>query len=177
MPSTQSQPSPHDTYFRRILARLDAVAEFLRWYLPTSIVAELDLTEVTYADTAFVDAKLRKHFSDLLLRVRLRTGGAAYVLILLEHKSAPDPRVAIQALRYAALLWDQSPLPLPLIIPVVVYHGAKNGASAKNSAAFSAPCPQAATGCVTCQTSSIISATYRDTPTMSCTAKMVWLPN
>lgn len=123
MPSTQ--PNPHDTFFRRILARPEKAAEFLRWYLPAPIVAELDLNEVSYADTAFADAKLRKHFSDLLLRVRLRKGGEAYVLILLEHKSAPDPRVAIQVLRYAALLWDQSPLPLPLIIPVVVYHGAE----------------------------------------------------
>ena len=123
--TTKSQPSPHDAFFRHILARTEAAAEFLRWYLPAPLVAELDLTEVSLADTAFADAKLRKHFSDLLLRVRLRTGGEAYVLILLEHKSAPDPRVAIQVLRYSALTWDRLPLPLPLIIPVVVYHGAK----------------------------------------------------
>ncbi|NOT63125.1 MAG: ISNCY family transposase, partial [Acidobacteria bacterium] len=102
--STKSQPSPHDAFFRRILARPEKAAEFLRWYLPAPIVAELDLNEVSYADTTFADAKLRKHFSDLLLRVTLRDGGKAYVLILLEHKSAPDPRVAIQVLRYAALL-------------------------------------------------------------------------
>ena len=52
-------------------------------------------------------------------------GGEAYILILLEHKSTPDERVALQVLRYSVLKWDRMALPLPLIIPVVVYHGAK----------------------------------------------------
>jgi hypothetical protein len=48
----------------------------------------------------------------------------AFIYLLLEHKSAPDERVALQLLRYVAQAWDRLPAPLPLIVPVVVYHGA-----------------------------------------------------
>jgi hypothetical protein len=39
--------------------------------------------------------------------------------------SAPDERVALQLLRYVAQAWDRLPTLLPLIVPVVVYHGAR----------------------------------------------------
>ncbi|MGH9842745.1 MAG: Rpn family recombination-promoting nuclease/putative transposase [Blastocatellia bacterium] len=117
-------PNPHDAFFRRTMARPRAVAEFLRLYLPTAIVARLDLSLVHLEDASFVDEKLREHFSDLFYRVGLKEGGEAFVYFLLEHKSAPDERVAIQLLRYLAQAWDRIPLPLPLIIPVVIYHGA-----------------------------------------------------
>jgi hypothetical protein len=115
--------NPHDAFFRRTMARPRAVAEFLRLYLPSSLVAHLDLSLVHLEDASFVDEKLREHFSDLFYRVGLKEGGEAFVYFLLEHKSGPDERVAIQLLRYLAQAWDRLPLPLPLIIPVVIYHG------------------------------------------------------
>jgi predicted transposase YdaD len=110
-------------FFRQTLQRPGVAAEFLRLYLPEGIVARLDLRRVTLEEGAFVDEKLRRHFSDMLYRVGVKGGGDAFVFFLLEHKSAPDERV-VQLLRYMALAWDRLPLPLPLIIPVVVYHGA-----------------------------------------------------
>jgi predicted transposase/invertase (TIGR01784 family) len=117
-------PNPHDTFFRRLFGRPEVAAEFFRLYLPPEVVAELDLSKVKLEDASFVDEKLREHFSDLLFRVGLKRGGEAYVYLLLEHKSAPDERVALQLLRYVAQAWDRLPAPLPLIVPVVVYHGA-----------------------------------------------------
>ena len=117
-------PNPHDAFFRQTLQRPGVAAEFLRLYLPEDIVAQLDLSRVALEDGAFVDEKLREHFSDLLYRVGLKGGGDAFVFFLLEHKSAPDERVMLQLLRYMVLAWDRLPLPLPLIVPVVVYHGA-----------------------------------------------------
>ena len=124
MPSRKRVPNPHDAFFRRVLSDPAVAAEFLRCYLPSALSAALDLTIVTLEETSFTDHKLRRHAADLLFQVRLADGGEAYVLVLLEHKSAPDERVALQVLRYAVLTWDRMTLPLPLIIPVVVYHGA-----------------------------------------------------
>jgi predicted transposase YdaD len=123
MKKKKSVPNPHDTFVRHTLGRVPAAVEFLRNYLPPDIVVQLDLTRVTLEETSYVDEQLREHFSDLLYRVGLRAGGEAFVFILLEHKSAPDTRVAIQLLRYLAQTWDRMPEPLPLIIPVVIYHG------------------------------------------------------
>jgi predicted transposase/invertase (TIGR01784 family) len=118
-------PNPHDAFFRRIFGRPEVAAEFFRLYLPPEVAERLDLSWVKLEDASFVDEKLREHFSDLLFRVGLKDGGEAFIYILLEHKSAPDERVALQLLRYVAQAWDRLPAPLPLIVPVVVYHGAK----------------------------------------------------
>lgn len=118
-------PNPHDAFFRRTLGREAVAREFLRHYLPAPVSARLDLQTVALEDASFVDEALREHVSDLLYRVGLREGGTAFVYVLLEHKSVPDERVALQVLRYLAQAWDRLPAPLPLIVPVVIYHGAQ----------------------------------------------------
>jgi hypothetical protein len=60
----------------------------------------------------------------------LKSGTPALVYILFEHKSYPDAMVAFQLLRYVIAIWqrylaDGGGKPLPLIIPLVVYHGAE----------------------------------------------------
>jgi hypothetical protein len=60
----------------------------------------------------------------------LKSGSPALVYILFEHKSYPDAMVAFQLLRYVIAIWqryltDGGGKPLPLIIPMVVYHGAE----------------------------------------------------
>ena len=60
----------------------------------------------------------------------LKSGSPALVYILFEHKSYPDAMVAFQLLRYVIAIWqryltDGGRKPLPLIIPMVVYHGAE----------------------------------------------------
>ena len=39
---------------------------------------------------SFVDEELRQHHSDVLFRVRLKTGSDAFAYVLLEHKSSSD---------------------------------------------------------------------------------------
>jgi predicted transposase/invertase (TIGR01784 family) len=79
---------------------------------------------------SFIDPDLREHFSDLLYRTRLQDGRDAYVYVLFEHKSHPEPLIALQLLRYMVRIWEQvlkqgKPTHLP-IVPVVVYHGVEN---------------------------------------------------
>ena len=121
-------PNAHDKFFKSVFGRPAVAADFLRRYLPTSIVRLLDLTRIELEKDSFIDAKLRQHFSDLLYRVGLASGGEAYLYFLLEHKSEPDKWVGLQLLRYLAQAWEQmrrgGAERLPLIIPVVFYHGA-----------------------------------------------------
>lgn len=160
-------PNPHDTFFKRTFARLEVAAEFLRHYLPAEVAGLLDLTQLTLEKDSFVDAKLRQHFSDLLYRVGLKEGGAAYVYILLEHKSAPEEWVALQLLRYLAQAWEQlrraGSARLPLIIPVVCYHGAVPWRVGLRLRDLSRRWPPAANSAATCRTSHTIFATCRST--------------
>src|SRR5262245_58439780 len=98
--------NPHDSFFKELLARPDTAADFLANYLPTEVDAELDVSAPELVKDSFIDAELQQHFSDLLYRVRLKQGGAAYVYLLFEHKSAPDAWVAFQLLRYKARIWE-----------------------------------------------------------------------
>lgn len=92
--------NPHDSFFKEVLSRPEVATEFLSNYLPPEVVAVLDLSAPELVKDSFVDAELRRHYSDLLYRVRLRDGGDAFVYILFEHKSGPDKWVAFQLLRY-----------------------------------------------------------------------------
>lgn len=132
--------NPHDSYFKRILAQPNAAADFLAHYLPPEVVAQLDLRTPELMRDSFVDEELQQHFSDLLYRVNLKTGGTAYVGILFEHKSAPDKMVSFQVLRYKMQIWEpmirQKSQTLPPIFPVVVYHGRTRWRVARNFGAL-----------------------------------------
>ncbi len=76
---------------------------------------------------SFIDPELRESFSDLLFSVKTVTKSEVFIYLLLEHKSAPDAWVAFQLLRYIVQFWErlrsQGSQRLPLIIPIVFYHG------------------------------------------------------
>ena len=121
---------PHDHFFRYLFSQPEVAADFFKHYLPPEIVAALDLRELPeLVKDSFLDERLREHLSDVLYRVRLRAGGATYISILLEHKSAPEKDVALQILGYQVRAWEQALVEgakeLQPILPVVFYHGPK----------------------------------------------------
>ncbi|HWQ34439.1 MAG TPA: Rpn family recombination-promoting nuclease/putative transposase [Blastocatellia bacterium] len=124
---TFSISNPHDAYFKSLLGQRRLAAEFLRHYLPKEIVAELRLHTLEEVKDSFISDELHEYFSDLIWRVKRSTGAEAYVYLLLEHKSVPEKWTALQLLGYAVKLWEQARESgaerLPLIIPVVLYHG------------------------------------------------------
>jgi predicted transposase/invertase (TIGR01784 family) len=124
MPSTNS---PHDAFTQRLLSRPEIAADFLRNYLPPDIANELDPAKVELVKPAFVDEELRRHASDLIYKVGIKRGGAAHIIVLVDHKSDPEKWVGLQLLRYAVNLWretrEKNAELLPVIVPVVLYHG------------------------------------------------------
>jgi predicted transposase YdaD len=127
-PETMAEiKSPHDSFFKRLFGNLEIAADFLRNYLPSEILVHLDLSTLTLEKESFVDPSLRESFSDLLFRVQTTTGEAVFIYLLLEHKSAPEKWVAFQLLRYIVQFWErmqaQGSERLPLIVPIVFYHG------------------------------------------------------
>ena len=132
--------NPHDSFFKDLLARPEMAADFLAHYLPPEVAAELDVTVPELVKDSFIDAELQPHFSDLLYRVRLKRGGAAYVYVLFEHKSAPDAWVGFQLFRYQARIWEplvrQKVKKLPPIFPLVLFHGRTHWRAARNFGAL-----------------------------------------
>ena len=120
--------NPHDKFFRESFSQLDIIKDFLEHYLSADICKLLDLNRITIQKDSFIDNEFHEHFSDLLFLIPLKEGGEMYVYTLLEHKSYPDPLVALQLLRYMVKIWerdvkDAKIYKLRCIIPIVIYHG------------------------------------------------------
>ena len=123
-----SLANPHDRFFKQALGRPEVARDFLVHYLPAEVTAVLDLERPESVPATFVDPELREHFADLVYRVPCREGGSAWVYLLFEHKSAPDPLTPLQVLRYMVRGWEhqlKEGETLCPILPVVVYHGAE----------------------------------------------------
>jgi len=124
-------PNPHDALFRALLGAPDRARAFLREHLPNDIAGHLADDPPEILEGGFVDEALAGSRSDLLMKVRLTSGGEALMFVLAEHKSAPDPGLPLQLAGYMVRIWKRHAgtdarrlRALPPILPVVVYHGA-----------------------------------------------------
>ena len=130
----------HDKFFRETFGEPKMAAEFLRHYLPPDFADALDLDHLEVLKDSFIDEEFKEHFSDLLCRVRLKTGNAVFIYILIEHKSWPERMVALQLLRYMLKIWEpmarERGVILPVIFPLVFYHGKRRWNVAHNFSAL-----------------------------------------
>jgi predicted transposase/invertase (TIGR01784 family) len=119
----------HDTFFRETMSHKDVAVDFLQSYLPGDVLAHLRLETLSIRKDTFVGADQAGHYSDLLYEVSLGNDTPGFIYFLFEHKSYPDRFVSLQLLRYLVEIWElyrrQHPgcPSLPMVIPVVVYHG------------------------------------------------------
>ncbi len=118
----------YDTFFRDSMNRKDLVQDLLTNYLPAHVVKHLDLNTLAITKDTFVGKDLAEYYSDLLYQVRTAIG-LGFVYLLFEHKSTPYHMTTLQVLRYMVECWDlhckqhQNCKTLPMIIPIVIYHG------------------------------------------------------
>jgi predicted transposase/invertase (TIGR01784 family) len=103
--------------------------------MPAALVEALDWTKLALQPGSYVDVALREQFTDLLYSATWRDGDEVFVYFLFEHQSAPptppnDGLMAYRLLRYQVQIWERwradhpAERMLPMIIPIVMYHGA-----------------------------------------------------
>ncbi|MFY0562383.1 Rpn family recombination-promoting nuclease/putative transposase [Archangium lansingense] len=119
----------HDLFARYTFGHPERAAAELRAVLPPHVVSEVDWTSLRREPGSVVDPELRETESDLLFTARLRSGQSLLLYVLLEHQSHVDRWMALRMLRYVVRQverWRQEHPKqelLPLIIPLVMYHG------------------------------------------------------
>jgi len=99
--------------------------------MPAALAEVLDWPTLAPCPGNFVDSALRERYTDVLFSVTWRGGGEALLYILFEHQSTSDRRMAFRCLRYLVRIWERwltdhpHAETLPVIVPVVLYHGAQ----------------------------------------------------
>ncbi|HOQ40108.1 MAG TPA: Rpn family recombination-promoting nuclease/putative transposase [Fervidobacterium sp.] len=118
--------TPHDAFFKVTFGDKDVAQDFLKHYLPAQIASAVDLNYLTKENNSFVDERFKESFTDMLYKTKIN-GEDGYIYFLFEHKSYQDPLVILQLLRYILRIWeekyDRKTKKLPIIIPMVIYHG------------------------------------------------------
>ena len=124
---SHATPTPHDAFFRQLFTDQEVARDFVQHYLPADITNLLDLNTLQTLQESNVDPDLQSHYADILYQVQLADGQTAYLYLLFEHKSYPDPQVSFQLLRYLVRIWEQdlkAEGELRPILPIIFYHGA-----------------------------------------------------
>lgn len=119
--------TPHDAVFKRFLRHPETATDFLTLYLPEAIRQRCDFSTLRLQSASFIDEDLRAWYSDVLWSVQT-TCGTGYVYVVIEHQSSSDSHMAFRLMRYAIAAMqrhlDAGYKTLPLVVPMLFYHGA-----------------------------------------------------
>jgi predicted transposase/invertase (TIGR01784 family) len=120
---------PYDLLVRYTFENPERAAAELRVALPPFVVAQVDWSSLKAERNSVVDPELRETETDLLFSARLKDGRQVLFYVLLEHQSKVYRWMALRLLRYVVRQLEHwrrghpdSEL-LPIILPVVLYHG------------------------------------------------------
>lgn len=119
--------NPHDKFYKSVFSDIGIARDFLKNYLPESVLKMVELNDLELQNGSYVDEKLTEIFSDMLFRTTINNRDG-FVYFLFEHKSYPDRLVALQLLTYMVRIWNQkvnreNNTHIPVIIPMLIYHG------------------------------------------------------
>ncbi|WP_224364341.1 Rpn family recombination-promoting nuclease/putative transposase [Hyalangium versicolor] len=127
---------PHDRLVRFTFDQPERAAAELRAALPATVVQQVDWASLKLESGSVVDPELRETESDLLFSARLREGRKVLFYVLLEHQSTVNRWMALRMLRYVVRQLEHwrrehpGSKRLPVIIPLVMYHGPEGAWSA-----------------------------------------------
>ena len=153
----------HDAAYKLIYSHRRMVADLLRGFLPDSPEAGFDFGTLEPLPASHVGRGLRRREGDLMWRVRARAapgGGWVHVLVLLEFQSRVDRHMALRAMTYTGLALEglvrrgersredaRSTVPLPPVIPFVVYNGKRRWTAPLDVSELFATAPRCWLGC------------------------------
>jgi conserved hypothetical protein (putative transposase or invertase) len=122
----KTTPTAHDALFKQFLTHPETARDFLDVHLPPALRQACDLSTLRLESGSFVEDDLRAYYSDVLYSLKAGQGDG-YIYALIEHQSTPDKNMAFRLMRYAIAAMQRHLAAgngqLPLVIPVLFYHG------------------------------------------------------
>ncbi|HDL7822884.1 TPA: Rpn family recombination-promoting nuclease/putative transposase [Yersinia enterocolitica] len=122
----KTTPTPHDALFKNFVTKPETAYDLLDIHLPPALRKICDLKTLRLESGSFIENDLRAYYSDVLYSLKMQ-GQDGYVYALIEHQSSPDKHMAFRLMRYAIAAMqshlDAGHDKLPLVIPMLFYHG------------------------------------------------------
>ena len=118
----------HDKFVKASFSDVDRAAAFFEQFLPEELQKSLNLTTLKSIQESYIQADLNEHFSDIVFEVKTTEGNPIDLVLLFEHKSAPDKHVLLQVGHYIFSHWVKcinEKKELKVIIPLIYYQGKK----------------------------------------------------
>ena len=117
----------HDHFFKTMMSDKRVAREFFEAHLPKDVLAQIDLNVLELQSASYIDDMRKESIADMLFKTRIG-GREAYLYILVDHQSKPDELMPFRTFKYLCNVIDQclkgsDSKKIPLILPLVVYHG------------------------------------------------------
>ena len=126
-------PNPsYDAYFKFNLEKREIAEAYIRKVLPQELLNLADFSQMKLEPSEHVDPELRKLITDVLWSLP-RKGEKSYFYILAEHESGLKDHELLPfrfhkyAIRIMVRHLAQGNKKLPIVIPILLYHGTTKG--------------------------------------------------
>ncbi|CAJ0995241.1 ISNCY family transposase ISRor2 [Sodalis praecaptivus] len=121
-----SSLSHRDALFKQFLADKEVARDFFNIHLPPEMKNRCDFATLNVVSGSFIDDALRSLYSEMVYSVRT-SEGEGYIYCLIEHQSRPEKHMPLRLYRYSLAVMkrylEQSHQALPVVIPMLFYHG------------------------------------------------------
>ena len=137
----------HDGHYKRLFSHERTVADFLRGYIASEWIGELDLERMETVPPNHISEERQRRHNDIIWRVPWQSSDAAgaedwlYCYFMLEFQRGINHMMAIRIMVYAGLLYEHlvnsgqcSARALPPLLPIVLYNGEDRWTAATNVA-------------------------------------------
>lgn len=117
----------HDQFFRTAMSDKRVARDFLLAWLPGELRRHINFERLEIEPRSYINDVRKESVVDVLFKTEIEDH-EAYLYLLLEHQSTPDPFMPFRLLKYICNIIDQhlkthDARKIPLIYPVVIYHG------------------------------------------------------
>jgi len=121
--------TPHDRFFKTMMAIPDVNREFLIANLPSDILDLIDLDTIKFHKESFIDQQLKLNMVDILVETKFNDI-PGYIYVLAEHQSKPDKLMPLRIWLYMLKIMEyhttqNKTKELPTVYPIIFYNGKK----------------------------------------------------
>ena len=119
----------HDHFFRMAMADKRVAREFFEVHLPEDLLNIVELDHLELQSGTYIDDMRKESIADTLFKTVIN-GHDAFLYLVVDHQSQPDELMPFRVLKYVCNIIDQHTKDkksnrIPLILPLVVYHGTR----------------------------------------------------